>query len=124
MHFSQYLYSANRDYIKRWLSLYKKPTAEDLMPDLVFIGVAIILVGFLVVFLSLLTASRSSESGERRTEVKGGGVILIGPIPIVFGSGPNSSMLASVTLAISAIMIAVYLVSFLTWAWKRRREAE
>jgi uncharacterized protein (TIGR00304 family) len=108
MHFSQYLYSANRDYIKRWLSLYKKPTAEDLMPDLVFIGAAIILVGFLVVFLSLMMASRSSESGERRTEVKGGGVILIGPIPIIFGS---DAKWASIAIVLGIVLIILVLFS-------------
>ena len=80
------------------------------------LGVIIIFAGFLVVFFgAVLEAGGSTSSG---------GFILIGPIPIVFGSGPNSSMVASVALAISAVMIAAYLVSFLTWGWKRRREAE
>jgi len=84
--------------------------------NLASLGMLIIFSGFLVVIVGAVLGAGGSTSS--------GGFILIGPIPIVFGSGPNSSMLASVTLAISAIMIAVYLVSFLTWAWKRRREAE
>ena len=107
MHFSQYLYSANRDN-KQGLTLYKKPTAEDLMPDLVLIGVAIILVGFLVVFLSLMMARRSSGSGERRTEVEGGGVILIGPIPIVFGSDAKWT---SIAIVLTIVLIALVLFS-------------
>jgi uncharacterized membrane protein len=84
--------------------------------NLASLGMLIIFSGFLVVIIGAVLGADGSTSS--------GGFILIGPIPIVFGSGPNSSMLASVALAISAIMIAVYLVSFLTWAWKRRREAE
>ena len=84
--------------------------------NLASLGMLIIFAGFLVVIVGAVLGAGGSTSS--------GGLILIGPIPIVFGSGPNSSMLASVGLAISAAMIAVYLVSFLTWAWKRRREAE
>ncbi|HYR03829.1 MAG TPA: DUF131 domain-containing protein [Nitrososphaerales archaeon] len=84
--------------------------------NLASLGMLIIFAGFLVVIVGAVLGAGGSTSS--------GGLILIGPIPIVFGSGPNSSMLASVGLAISAAMIAVYLVSFLTWRWKRRREAE
>jgi len=84
--------------------------------NLASLGMLIIFAGFLVVILGAVLGAGGSTSS--------GGFILIGPIPIVFASGPNSSMLASVGLAISAVMIAVYLVSFLTWGLKRRREAE
>jgi uncharacterized membrane protein len=76
----------------------------------------IIFAGFLVVILGAFLGSGGSTSS--------GGFILIGPIPIVFGSGPNSSVLASVALAISAVMIVVYLVSFFFSGWGRRRDAE
>ena len=78
------------------------------MADLVFIGVAIILVGFLVVFLALMTASRSSETGEERTDVKGGGVILIGPIPIIFGS---DAKWASIAIVLGIVLIILVLFS-------------
>jgi uncharacterized membrane protein len=84
--------------------------------NLASLGMLIIFSGFLVVIVGAVLEVGGSTSS--------GGFILIGPIPIVFGSGPNSSMLASVALAISAAMIAVYLVSFLNGGWKRRREAE
>jgi len=78
------------------------------MPDLVFVGVAIILVGFLVVFLALMMATRPSESGERRAEVKGGGVILIGPIPIVFGSDARWT---SIAIVLTIVLIVLVLFS-------------
>jgi uncharacterized membrane protein len=83
---------------------------------LVWVGVAIILVGFVVVVVGAFLGPGGSSSS--------GGFILIGPIPIVFGSGPNSGILASVAVAISAVMVVVYLVSFFVWGSGRRREAE
>ena len=84
--------------------------------NLASLGVLVIFAGFLVVIFGVFLGAGGSTSA--------GGFILIGPIPIVFGSGPNSGMLASVALALSAVMVAVYLVSFLIWGWNKRREAE
>jgi uncharacterized protein (TIGR00304 family) len=75
------------------------------MPDLVFLGVAIILVGFLVVFLAMMLASRPSRGGEGRTQVKGGGVILIGPIPIIFGSDAKWTSIAIVLTIVLIILV-------------------
>jgi len=80
--------------------------------NLASFGMLIIFVGFLVVIVG---AGGSTSTG---------GFILIGPIPIVFGSGPNSRALSAGGLAISAVMVAVYLVSLLIFGWNRRREAE
>jgi len=80
------------------------------------VGVAIIFVGLLVVALGTFTGAGSSSSN--------GGFILIGPIPIVFGSGPDSGILATVALVITAAMVALYLLSFLFWRSGRRRESE
>ena len=78
------------------------------MLDLVYIGVAIILAGFLVVFLATVASARSSEEGEKRTEVRGGGVILIGPIPIIFGS---DAKWASVAIVLAIVLIVIVLLS-------------
>lgn len=80
------------------------------------LGILIIFVGFAVVFLGAFLGSGGSSSS--------GGFILIGPIPIVFGSGPNSGLLASAAVAISAVMIVLYLVSFFVWGWGRRKETD
>ena len=83
---------------------------------LVWVGFATIFAGFLVLAVGALFGTGGSTSS--------GGFILIGPIPIVFGSGPNAGLLASVALAISAVVVVVYLVSFFLWGVRRRREAE
>ena len=76
------------------------------MSDLVFIGIAIIFAGFLVVFLGMLASGKSSEEGERRN-VRGGGVIMVGPIPIIFWSDPKWTSIA-IVLAIVLIVIVFF----------------
>jgi uncharacterized membrane protein len=84
--------------------------------SLAALGMLIIFAGFLAVIIGVILGAGGPSSI--------GGFILIGPIPIVFGSGPNSSMLASVALAISAVVVASYLVSFFMRGLGRRSEAE
>ncbi len=84
---------------------------------LLLLGIAIIFVGFAVVVAGALSGPSAAGSSS-------GGFILIGPIPIVFGSGPNSGMLAAVAVAITVVMVAFYLVSFFLWRSERRRETE
>jgi len=78
------------------------------MLDLVFIGMVIILGGILVVFLATVASGRSSEEGDRRTEVRGGGVIMIGSIPIIFGS---DAKWASIAIVLAIVLIVVVLLS-------------
>jgi len=81
---------------------------------LTWVGVAVIFVGFLVVALGASVGSGGSSSS--------GGFILIGPIPIVFGNGPDSGTLAAVAFVITVAMVAVYLLSFFLLRSERRRE--
>jgi uncharacterized membrane protein len=60
---------------------------------LVFIGVAVIVV-----------ASIALGGGSV------GGVIFIGPIPIVFGAGPDAAWLILISVVISVISIVLFLV--------------
>lgn len=65
--------------------------------ELVLAGIALILLGFILVFIGTLLSAFSGEA-----DVEGGGVIMIGPIPIVFGTGRG------VTLAmILAVLLMV-----------------
>jgi len=78
------------------------------MLDLVFIGLAIIFAGFLVVFLGIVMSGKSSEDGENRTGMRGGGVIMIGPIPIIFGS---DAKWASAAIILAIVLIVIVLLS-------------
>jgi uncharacterized protein (TIGR00304 family) len=51
------------------------------MVDVTLVGTLFIIAGFAVLAFSVLSAS-----GKTKGEVRGAGVVMIGPIPIVFGS--------------------------------------
>ena len=70
--------------------------------DLVTSGLLLIIAGFAVVMVSLI-----SRGSGTKTEVKGGGVVMIGPIPIIFGS---DAKWASVAMVLAIVLILVYLL--------------
>jgi len=75
------------------------------MLNYAFAGLFLLFVGFAVLILGLMLGSRSEE---RR--VKGAGVILVGPIPIVFGSDAKWATIAVVlAIVLVLLMIALYL---------------
>lgn len=65
---------------------------------LYFIGFIVLLIGTLIFFAGSFQSSSASV----------GGVIFIGPFPIVFGSGPDSGTLVLASLIIVAMMIAMF----------------
>jgi Predicted membrane protein len=58
------------------------------------IGFIIIMIGFIIIFVGAIYSS--SQQSNQKTEV--GGVIMIGPIPIIFG---NSWKAATIAIAFS-----------------------
>jgi uncharacterized protein (TIGR00304 family) len=71
--------------------------------DLVWIGIMFMLVGFVVIFAAFL-----SSDGEGRKEVRGGGVVMVGPIPIIFGSDAKWASIA-ILLAIILVVLTILL---------------
>ena len=78
------------------------------MVALILVGIGIILAGFLLVFLATAMSGERSEEGRRRGEVRGGGVIMIGPIPIIFGS---DARWASIAMVLAIVLIVLVLLS-------------
>ncbi|ASJ09835.1 hypothetical protein A3L12_00205 [Thermococcus sp. P6] len=70
---------------------------------LVMAGFGMILLGFLLVFIGTVISSLGDG------EVEGGGVIMIGPIPIIFGRGRG----ASVAAVLAIILMALWIIGFL-----------
>jgi uncharacterized protein (TIGR00304 family) len=64
-------------------------------------GVLLVLAGFALIFLGALKAAM--EGGGR---VEGGGVVMIGPVPIIFGSSLRAALLA-MTLALALMILAL-----------------
>ena len=69
-------------------------------------GIIAIFIGFILVFVG--TAMQASFT--KTSDVKTGGVILIGPIPIIFGSDKGTIFTAAVLAVI--IMILAYLLFY------------
>ena len=67
----------------------------------VLLGVALIFVGLLVIVVASLVFSSSGSIGV---------VIFIGPIPIVFGSGPDKFWLITIGIIITIISLLAFLV--------------
>ncbi len=81
------------------------------MQKLLAVGLAIVLVGFALLFVGASSQGSSSSAG---------GVIFIGPFPIVFGSGPGGSTLALISVVIGGVMLVVLLL----WGWRFVRMKE
>ncbi len=64
-------------------------------------GIFLVLFGFLLVFLGIITSA--GESGATY-----GGLILIGPIPIVFGSSPD---ITSIMLLVGVVLAVIFFMS-------------
>lgn len=73
-------------------------------------GYDILTVGFLLIFLGILLvilgAFVTGVKGKD-AEVRGGGVVLIGPFPIIFGSDPQAAKTV-ILLAILLILVAFF----------------
>ena len=80
------------------------------MRKLLVLGFLVFLVGFGLIVVRVVGQGNVST----------GGVVFIGPFPIVFGSGPAGWVLALMSVLIGAVMIAL----FLFWGWRASRMRE
>lgn len=77
--------------------------------SIVFIVLILILVAFVIIFIGILLLMLSSMR-SREGKVEGGGVIIIGPLPIVIGTGERIS---KVLLVLALVLTVVTLILFL-----------
>jgi uncharacterized protein (TIGR00304 family) len=86
---------------------------QVLADNLIFvIGLLIALAGFAVGILAFIFAVLRSERGAG--QMRGGGVVMIGPIPIIFGTDKESArMLILLTIVLIAIFFLFTLLSIL-----------
>jgi len=76
------------------------------------IGLTLVFAGFAIAFIAVvLLFLRGLKSKEGKT--RGGGAVIIGPIPIIFGTDKES---VKIILVLSIILIALLLVLTLLWA--------
>ena len=65
------------------------------------LGIALVFVGIAVLVVASLVLGGSGSVG---------GVILIGPIPIVFGAGPDAGWLIAVSIILTVVSVVLFLV--------------
>ena len=75
---------------------------------LTLIGISLIIIGIFLVLASMFVSSKSTESTEVKTESKSRGVILLGPIPIVWGFGDNTKRIMLILFVI-AIVVSLFI---------------
>ena len=73
--------------------------------SIILIGFAVVIIGILIIFIGSALQSSSSSS---KTEVHTSGVILIGPIPIIFGND-KGLVLVAVIIAVILMMVSYML---------------
>lgn len=72
------------------------------------IGITLVLAGFLVTLVAVVLLFLKTFRGEGR--VRGGGVVVIGPFPMVFGTDKES---VTVLLILSIVLVALVLIVML-----------
>ena len=84
------------------------------------IGFGLVVVGFVIVVAALfwlvLSGTRTEEpqeGGERK--VRGGGVIIIGPVPIIFGTDRQSVKVLLVLAIVLVVLLLVFTVFSQGW---------
>lgn len=78
-------------------------------------GIAVVVLGILIIFIGTVLQATKSTGETQTGEVQAGGVVMIGPIPIIFGTNKNITVV-SIVLAI-ILMIVAYLL-FYRWGFK------
>ncbi len=79
---------------------------------LMFLGFILITAGILCIFYNAWKHAikpEEMEGEEKKAEVKGGGIIMIGPIPIIFGTDMGSLKVLMV-IAIFLVLIVLFLL--------------
>jgi uncharacterized protein (TIGR00304 family) len=75
--------------------------------EIVFLGVVVILLGALIIFAGIVKEAVSK--GSSKGEFRGGGVVMIGPIPIIFGTDRES---AGAVIILAIILVTVSYLLF------------
>ncbi len=78
------------------------------------LGLGLIFVGIIVIVVAIILASMS---GVSKRQVKGAGVIMIGPIPIIFGSDKKS---VKTVLVLAIALTIALIIAMLVYYWLLR----
>jgi uncharacterized protein (TIGR00304 family) len=75
------------------------------------LGIALIFFGVLIIVVAVILLS---VSGAKKGKVKGGGAIIIGPIPIIFGTDTKSlKIVLLLSLVLTGMLVVALVVYYL-----------
>jgi uncharacterized protein (TIGR00304 family) len=75
------------------------------------LGIALVFVGVLIIIVTVILLS---VSGAKKGKVKGGGAIIIGPVPIIFGTDEKSlKTILLLSLALTVLLVVVMILYYL-----------
>jgi uncharacterized protein (TIGR00304 family) len=75
------------------------------------LGVVLIFVGVLIIVIAVILLS---ISGAKKGEVKGGGAIIIGPVPVIFGTDKKSlRTVLLLSLALTVLLVVAMVIYYL-----------
>ncbi|EKQ52932.1 MAG: putative membrane protein [Methanobacterium sp. Maddingley MBC34] len=77
---------------------------------IIFMGIAAVILGMVLIFIGTAFLSSGKTEGSENAKVSTGGVILIGPIPIIFGN--DKSMVSIAVLGAVIVMIIAYILFY------------
>lgn len=87
-----------------------------MIPNLIFVGIILILMGFTIIFLALflsfLQSLKKSGQGEVKSEKHGGAVVMIGPIPVILASDPKTARILIILAIILTILLAAITIAY------------
>lgn len=81
---------------------------------LIAIGAATVAIGVVILVISILARDRksSTEKQKEQQHLEAGGVIFLGPIPIIFGSNRRiAKWMVLAALALGVLMVTLLLLS-------------
>lgn len=74
------------------------------------VGIALVVVGIIVIVAAIVVASMG---GSKKGKVRSAGVIMIGPIPIIFGTDKKSvKAVLALALAVTIVVLIVIIVNY------------
>ena len=75
------------------------------------LGIALVLAGLLIIIVAFILLSISSA---KKGKVKGGGAIIIGPVPIIFGTDRQSlKSILLLSLTLTAMLVGAIILYYL-----------
>ncbi|MGD6933268.1 MAG: TIGR00304 family membrane protein [Candidatus Bathyarchaeia archaeon] len=77
-------------------------TVSSRLFNILLLGFALVFIGIIVLVVGAFLSGGGSGSV--------GGVVFIGPIPIVFGAGPDSNWLIIISIIIAVVMFTLFFI--------------